>query len=198
MTTNQYLAELRSHLNGLPASEIEDIIRDQQEYIREATQAGRTESDVIQGLGDPKAFAANMKAESKIQQAQLSVGLNTQFQNTARAVLAFLALAPLNFIFILGPFLALCGVILAGWATSLAVFGAAIVLFGAFFFMMVTMPVGFWIHLSTFFFIAGCLGLGLIGILLMITISQGVLNGTLTYLRWNLNIIKSQASMKGA
>lgn len=190
MKTDKYLGDLRFFLAGLPASEIDDIIADQKEHIREAINAGRSEDDVLQGLGDARAFAANLKAESKIQQAQSSSNLQSQFHYTTRAVLAFLALAPLNFIFILGPFLGLCGLMIAGWVLSMSTTAVAILLLFVFLFTLIFLPVGFWVHVSAFFFIAGCIGVGVLGFFIMLTITRFFLKGTLRYLKWNLSMIR--------
>ena len=104
-----YLDSLKTHLRQLPEGDVADILRDQEEYIRDAVGAGRSEEDAIQSLGEPKAFAANLIAELKIQQAIQPGSLQKQMRGTIGAVCAILALAPINLIFVLGPFLALAG-----------------------------------------------------------------------------------------
>jgi uncharacterized membrane protein len=109
------------------------------------------------------------------------------------AVIAILALAPLNLIFVLGPFLALLGIAIAGWAVSFSfLLGAAAVL-GVFFLKLLFLSVGFWAQISFFLFALGCIGAAVLGLLLMLQITRWFVLGTLTYLKWNLQFIKGRS-----
>ena len=193
MKKADYLSELRFHLAGLPPQEVEDILRDQEEYIREAMSAGRSEDDAIRALGDPRAFAANLTAELKIQRAASSPSLQKQVSGTMGAVVAILALAPLNLIFVLGPFLALVGVAVAGWFTAAAFLASSVAMLGIFFFKLVFVSVGFWTHVSALFFTLGSIGVSILGILVMYLLTQWFVRGTLAYLKWNLKFIQARA-----
>ena len=122
MKRDQFILALRRSLIQLPQSEVEDIVRDQNEYISDAIAAGRNEEDVITSLGDPKALANSLQADLKIQRAESASSLNKQISLTFTALIAILALAPLNIIFVLGPFLALIGFLIAGWAVAMGLF----------------------------------------------------------------------------
>ncbi len=197
MTKPEYLAALKAHLSSLPSEEVEDILRDQDEYIRDAVNAGRSEADVIFGLGDPKAFAQSLTAGSvlkqKIENAASSPSLKMKISGTWSAVIAILALAPLNLIFVLGPFLVALALLVGGWASAFGLFLASIAAFGVFFFELIFISVGFWVQFSAFFFLAGCLGLTLLGLFSMYRITIWFVLGTLAYLKWNLKFIQARA-----
>lgn len=193
MTRSEYLNALRAHLSPLPAEEVADILRDQEEYIRDAVSAGRAEGDVIAGLGDPKAFANSLTAGRKIEQASSSPSLKMKISGTWSAVVAILALAPLNLIFVLGPFLVLLAILAGAWAAAAAAFLGSIFTLGLFFVQMLFLPAGFWVHLSTFFFLLGTIGLTLLTLFAMYKITFWFVRGLLAYLKWNLNFIRARA-----
>ena len=193
MTKPDYLNALRTHLSPLPEEEINDILRDQEEYIRDAVSAGRGESDVIQGLGDPKAFAHSLTAGRKIESAEKSKSLTMKISGTWSAAVAILALAPLNLIFVLGPFLILLAMVVGGWASAIGLFIASLGSFLVFFLEMIFISVGFWVQLSTFFFLLGCLGLTVLSLVAMYKLTLWFVLGTLAYLKWNLKFIQARA-----
>lgn len=193
MTKQEYLDALKSHLAPLPQEEINDILRDQEEYIRDAVSAGRAEADVIQGLGDAKAFANSLTAGMKIEKAEQSESLKLKISGTFSAILAILALAPLNLIFVLGPFLGLVGVLCGGWAAAGGFLLAALFSLGAFFVQLIFLPVGFGVQLSAFFFLLGCLGATLLSLYVMYQATLWFTRGTLAYLKWNLKFIQARA-----
>lgn len=192
MTKNEFLKKLKDELKGVSESEITDILRDQEEFIHEALLNGRTEESVITSLGDPKELARNLKAEMKIEKATTETQLTKQVSNTFNAAVAIMVLAPFNLIFVLGPLLGLFGVTLAGWAIAFACFATGIALLIAFFTVLLFIPAGILIHLTTFFTFAGILGLSMLGFLVMILITRFIVKMTLSYLTWNLKFIKTQ------
>ncbi len=193
MTKPDYLNALKAHLSPLPQDEIDDIVRDQDEYIRDAISAGRLEADVITSLGDPKAFAQSLTAGRKIESAQKSSSLPMKISGTWSAVVAILALAPLNLIFVLGPFLVLLAMLVGGWASAFGLFLASIASFFVFFFEMIFISVGGLVQLSAFFFLIGCFGLAILGFFAMYKITLWFVLGVLAYLKWNLKFIQARA-----
>lgn len=193
MTRTQFLDQLRNYLSHLPANEREDIVRDQEEYIRDAMASGRSEADVLASLGDPKAFAANVNAAAKLERAEQSTSLKQQTSSILGVVFALIVLAPLNLIFVLGPFLGVVGILVGGWSVAAAILAATVGVLLAFFLKAIFVSVGFMVHVSTFFFIVGCIGLGILGVIVMTKITEWFLKGTLSYLRWNYNFIRGRA-----
>ena len=192
MKRDQFILALRRSLIQLPQAEVEDVIRDQNEYISDAIAAGRTEDDVIKSLGDPKVLANSLQADLKIQRAESAVSFNKQVSLTFSALIAILALAPLNIIFILGPFLGLLIVLIVGWAMAMGLFATSVAMFAGFFMKLIFMSAGFWTHLSTMLFSLGMIGSALIAFICMYSVTNLVLAWTISYLKWNLNFIKAR------
>ncbi len=188
-TRKEFIEKLRQELSGLPHSEREEIIRDQEEYISDAIQAGRNEAQVISSLGEPKVFAASLNATAKIEKASASATLKQQAGNTFHAVFAVLALAPFNVIFVLGPFITLVCLIGAGWITSCAVTFSSIIAVVAFLIKCIVMPAGVIHFISSLLFLVGVFGLSLLGLFAMYFVSQFFIRVTLKYLQWNLNFV---------
>ena len=208
---SEYLNELAIHLSRLPESERKDILRDQDEFFREAVLSGRTEADVIGSLGEPKQLAKTLIAESRVTASENAfatshpgpggdnenapnasmqpASLPTQISAMLRAFIAIVALAPFNLIFVLGPFLALMGCLFAAWAIGSAGLVAGI---GSIFFVgsnLTGVGASVWAHVSSV-----CLGLSvtmfsLAFLGMMAVVTSWIAQGTVRYLRWNLDLI---------
>jgi uncharacterized membrane protein len=197
MNKQEFLSQLRGALSNLPKNEVDEIMRDQEEYIRDAVQAGRSEADVIQSLGTPATFAAGLAAETKIQLAEESTTLKKQMGNTLGALLAVIAIAPVNILFmciVIGPFLGVCGAIFGGWIAASGILIAAFGLMAALFGKLIFIPAGFWAHLSSMFFAFGGIGVGVLGLIFMVVVTKVFLQLTVSYLKWNLNFIRTRAA----
>lgn len=193
MNKQQFLKELTYHLGkSLPASETSDIARDQEEFIADAMASGRKEEDVVASLGDPKKFASSIIAESKITRAENAGSLNKQVSTTLSAVVAFLALAPLNIFIFLGPFLVIACLILSGWLVSAAFAMSAIAMLGVFFVELIKLDVSTATNVAYISFTIGVFSASLLGGIFMYHISRTFLWGTLGYVRWNYNFMKSK------
>lgn len=193
MNQQEYILQLKVQLSGMPQAEINDIVRDQEELIRDGMSAGRTEAAVLEGLGDPKELARNLKASYRIDQAQDEVKLSRQMSGAIGAVGALLVLAPFNLIFVLGPFCGMMGLLTAGWAVSLAIGGAAVAALVFFLAQAALISAVLSAKLASLFIFLGCIGLSAIFLIGMYHVTRLFLQLTLKYLKWNLNFIKKQA-----
>jgi len=63
MTREGFLARLKEGLRGLPPSARDDIITDYTTHFSDGVEAGRTEAEVAQALGDPGRLARELRAE---------------------------------------------------------------------------------------------------------------------------------------
>lgn len=193
MNKQQFLKELTYHLGkSLPAWETNEIARDQEEFINDAISSGRKEADVIASLGDPKKFATSIIAESKITNAENAGTLNKQVSTTFSALIAFLALAPLNIFVLLCPFLVLLCLLLAGWLMGFSFLAAGFAMIGAFFVQLMSLPVTTATHVAYLSFSVGMITASLLSFIMMYHISRMFLWGTLGYIRWNYNFLKSK------
>lgn len=192
MTKQEFIIQLKVELLGLPQSEIDDIVRDQEEFIREAVSSGRREEDVINSLGSPSELAKNLKAEIKIDRAQTETKLGAKISGVLGAALAVLVLAPFNLIFVLGPLLGLIGILVGGWVAAVVVAAVFVTAIAAFFGLVIWIPASFLTYVSIFFTFVGGAAMGLTAIGVMYFVSILVAQLVLKYLRWNLNFIKSR------
>ena len=197
MTQKEFIFQLRLQLAGLPTAEVDDIIRDQEEFIRDACAAGRTEESVVAALGTPADLARNLKAEIKIENAEEKIfkateekHLSEQMKGVFGAVGAVLVLAPFNLIFVLGPFTALMGVLFGGWVTAVTLALVAIVLIIVFFGYLVFVPGGGVLYIAMLFGFLALLAAGCFMLGLMYMVTQFVVKMILRYLRWNISFIK--------
>ncbi len=197
-----YLTELRSHLASLPETERADIVRDQDEFFREALMSGRTEADVIGSLGDPKALAKTLIAESRLTASETATAttsshgtplkpapLSTQIGATARAFIAILTLAPFNLIFVLGPFIALMACLFAAWVSggALLIAGlASIVMVGT---ELTGLGASPWAQVSSVFLGLGITMCSIAFLGLMILTTSWIAQLSVRYMRWNLDMI---------
>ncbi len=189
MNMNEYLKELAYELRSLTNEERAEILNDQEEYIREACANGRSESEVLASLGSARFFAREILAETKLHRVKETKKIGPLFG----AVIALLALAPLNLIFVLGPFIAVVSIVMSLWLGLLAYGTSVFTLFGFFLFKLAFYSVGILTHLSTFFLIIALLGIGLLGVHFLSWLTKSFVKMTTAYLKWNLNFIRSRS-----
>lgn len=67
-----YLAQLRAALRGLPAAEMDDILRELRSHIAELTSDGADVEATLRSLGDPVDLAKTYRAENHMVQAECS------------------------------------------------------------------------------------------------------------------------------
>ena len=192
MNQNEYIQELRVHLKNLSLQEKEEIIRDQQEYFRDALNSGRKEEEIIAALGSPKTLAENLCANMRVKQISLAKSIGEKVRFTVSAIFAFIALAPINVLAIFGPFLFLSLVSGLGWALAAIVLIVSLGLLAIYFAQLIFFPLGILFQLSTLFFLLGLLGSSVIGFFIMLAFTHLVLRGILAYLNWNLKIIRAR------
>ncbi|MCK4260323.1 MAG: DUF1700 domain-containing protein [Halanaerobiales bacterium] len=103
MKKNDFLKELSQHLLGIPDDEIKDILYDFREYFNAGLQDGRSEEELTDSLGDPKALAKQVKTEYMVKLAKKTPNLRNMFN-------AILATMGLGFFKTIGLFLIIIGV----------------------------------------------------------------------------------------
>lgn len=189
MKQQMFINLLKHQIAALPRTEIDDIIRDQEEFIRDAIASGRDEEAVIAGLGDPRTLGQALVAQFRIEHAQDSRKLIPKIRSTWSAVFAFIALAPLNLFFILVPFSIGMIFLLFFWTMDFAIVSAtfAVLSFYAreFFMMDLETNVRIAIGLST----VGVLSAHVAATTVLGLVSKLFLTRTLDYLKWNLKMM---------
>lgn len=116
MNKEKFLEELKKSLNRLPTKEIAEIVQDFEEHFRFAKEEGKSEEEVAELLGSPQQIAKELTATYHIENA----GNTASTTNLLRAVWAVIGLGFFNLIIVLGPFMALVGMVFAGWSVCLS------------------------------------------------------------------------------
>ena len=57
MNKKDFINKLSSYLAGVPVEERQDVINDFEDHFKEGIAEGRTEEEIAESLGDPKALA---------------------------------------------------------------------------------------------------------------------------------------------
>lgn len=180
LNKEQFLKELNIALKRLPIEERKDILRDYQEHFIIGVEEGNTEERISKSLGPPKQLAKELVAIYHLGKAETTATTG----NILRAMYAVVGLGFLNLVFVLGPFIALTGLIAAGWVVGLAFTLAPLIIIvdeainqGTF-------------ELFALFFSLGLCGLGLFVLLGMRFVSKLAVKGLVRYLKFNINIVK--------
>jgi len=116
MNKSGFLESLRRELSSLPADEVEEILYDYEEHLNIGLEKGKSEKDIIKALGDPGKLGKSYRAISVIEE----VNNNPTPSNMYKALLSVLSLGFFNIVFIVGPYMGLLGVLLAFFASAVA------------------------------------------------------------------------------
>jgi uncharacterized membrane protein len=128
MNRERFLSELKRSLGTMPETERRDILSDYEEHFRMGLAEGKSEEQIAASLGNPRIIGKSFAIDSLLEEPKEGGGVTAA--SVLRAVFASISLTFFNVIVVLGPFLALVGVMIGLWATavSLPLSGIAIVL----------------------------------------------------------------------
>jgi uncharacterized membrane protein len=187
MNKKEFINKLSSYLSGIPTEEKQDVISDFEEHFKEGMAEGRTEEDIAGALGDPRVLANQFKASILVYEAEKTASP----VNITRAVFATLGLGFFNLIFVLGPFVAIACVLIALFASAVALTAAGITVF----FGTIFGPL-FPEYVSTLFnpaaAIFGSIGVTCLGVLFFIGdiyLAKLLYKLFLRYIKFNIRII---------
>jgi uncharacterized membrane protein len=180
MNEKQFLQELKSGLQKLPEAEQEDVLMDFEEHFSIGKEEGKTEEEIARALGSPQQIAKEMKAAYYLDQADNASSVGNIF----RAVWATVGLGFFNLIIVLGPFIALVGIVLAGWIAAVGfMVSLPLVLIQA----IISPELFLWFDV---FISIALLGLGLLLLLGMLYLTRLISNGFVRYLHFNAKLVK--------
>ena len=189
-TKNEYLAELGRKLSRLPESERAEILRDHEEHFTDALAAGKSEAQVIQGLGTPESLAQGYLAGRILEQAEKSTSVGFRLVSVGRILKSLVILAPLNFFVLIGPVFLGGGLLALGWWVSGLV---GTIVFPVSWSAITGSILGAPESLSRLSLLLGG-ATGIFSVLAMVSImallTSGALSLSLRYLRWNLKFIQ--------
>ncbi len=189
-TKKEYLAEMGRKLARLPESERAEILRDHEEHFSDALAAGKSEAQIIEGLGSPESLAQGYLAGRILEQAEKSSSVGFRLVSVGRVLKALVILAPLNFFVLIGPVFFGGGLLGLGWYLS-GVLGKVVLTISS---SVITGSVlGAPEYLSRLSMVLGGLS-GVFAVLALISVmallTSGALSLALRYLRWNLKFIQ--------
>jgi uncharacterized membrane protein len=169
VNSEAFLRSLRAELAGLPPQEIEEIIADYAAHFAEARASGRSEADVVAGLGDPARLARELRAETGLRRFEAHRSLG----NLAAAMLALAGLAAVDIFFLL-PLLLVAAAVTIGIGIGLVAVGmvGAHMIFAAVFFAHHGPIIGVMVRVLVGIGLIGCLVGG--GSLLLLGLGAGV------------------------
>ncbi len=131
-------------------------------------------------LGSPDKIAKELLASYHLEKVEATATTGNMF----RAVWAVIGLGFFNLVIVLGPFIALAGVVLAGWTSSVAFIVSPLLVL-----------INLLLYPETFaffdlFFSMMLSGLGLFIAIGMFFATRGFINGFVRYLQFNVKLVK--------
>ena len=156
MTQDEFLSILHDRLRGLPPAEIEELMDDYASHFAEGMAEGRSEAEIAAALGDPVRLARELRAEAGLRRWESA----RTPANFYAAMLGFLALIAVDFMFLLPLLGALALVTLGLGLAMLGLCIAGIVLTARMFHLDHGLSLGYLAHILSG---VGLLGLGVGG-----------------------------------
>jgi uncharacterized membrane protein len=180
VTKDQFIKQLESSLNKLSSTERRDILQDYQEHFEIGLEEGKTEDQIASSLGSPDQIAKELLASYHLEKADTRATTG----DIIRSVWTAIGLGFFNLMIVLGPIIALAGIIVAGWAA-----GAAFICSPLLVLINNVINPGSFKLFDLFFSIALC-GAGIFGAIIMYFITKVVVKGFLWYVRFNVSLVK--------
>jgi uncharacterized membrane protein len=155
MNQVEFLSQLKRALGGLAEQEKTEILADYEEHFRMAREAGKSDEQISQSLGNPRVLGRSYRVDSLLEEGRAEGKVSA----VVRAIFASLSLGFFNIVVVLAPFIALLAVIVSLWtvAVSLALSGVCVIL------ALIASP-----------FLPGFINLGGVGVPFLIFSSIGV------------------------
>ncbi|WP_456275183.1 HAAS signaling domain-containing protein [Bacillus sp. AK128] len=188
MENNKFLKRLNELLSKIPEQDRKEMLYDFEEHFSIGVANGRSEQEMIDELGDPNIIARDLLAEYRITRAESDQSL----PNITKAVIATISLSFFNLVFILGPVLGIFGVYVGLCATAFILTISPLAIIGSIIFN------GFEdVVFLTFASMVTC-SLGILLSIAMIYVGKFLYRTILTYIRFNVRIIKGEKGVEAA
>lgn len=187
MNKSEFIRTLKESLGNVDEVEKNDILYDYEEHFRIGIENGKTEEDIAAGLGDPRIIAKSYNANSTVEKAVE----NSSGKNVFKALLAAVTLSFFNLVIVLGPFIALVGVLIGLYAASISMALAGLFSIFAIIFMPF-IPFNMTVGINPIAAIFLCIGVACLGTLFFIGncyLTKVFYKLTAKYLKWNMQVI---------
>lgn len=180
MNKRKFLSELDASLKQISSKERQDILQDFEEHFAIGLEEGNTEEEIAAGLGSPQKIAKEMLASYHIEKVENTATTGNVF----RAVWAVIGLGFFNLVIVLGPFIALIGILFSGWIAGISFIASPILVL----LDMIIYPGTF--ELFSLFLSLALAGLGLFIVIGMLSATRVSINGFVRYLKFNTKLVK--------
>ncbi|HLR64048.1 MAG TPA: DUF1700 domain-containing protein [Pseudogracilibacillus sp.] len=180
MLKREFLKRLDEKMRPLPKSEREDIMRDIEEHFYFGLQEGESEEAIVSQLGSPEKMGKELVAAYRMEQ----VAEHRTARHVFQAVWAVVGLSLFNLIIVLGPFLALLGLLIAGWTAGGSFIITPILYSGM---SLIYPPKFIWFE---WFLSLALAGLGILMCLGMYQMTKLTIHAFMRYLHWNYRMVK--------
>ncbi|MGG5741435.1 MULTISPECIES: HAAS signaling domain-containing protein [Bacillus cereus group] len=178
MNKEQFLKQLNTSLVKLSQEERQDILQDYEEYFAIGMEKGKTEQEISASLGNPKQISKELTASYRLDQVEQT----TSAVNVMRATWEVIGLGFFNLVIVLGPFIALVGVVIAGWASAIAFILSPFV-------VLITLVLGNFLFFDLFVALGLC-GIGFFIAMGMYIATSALTKGFIRYLNFNISLVK--------
>lgn len=192
MNKNEYLFELKRHLQNFPQEEVTDILSDYEEHFSVGLSKGKSEEEISKELGNPRDIAKTFKGAYRTYNNDASLtNTYTQTNDTTRKIVVAILLFFFNLIIVLGPYIAIAGILLSLFITGLGLTIGGFVAFIGFPLVIFT-PIASPHILTSISIGIGLIAAGLLVIILAVYLTKLFVQLTLRYAKWNINLINGQ------
>jgi len=185
MNKAQFLTQLKNHLQEIPEKDRNELIEDYVSHFEFGMQDGKSEEDIVRELGSPEELAFDAINEFKrTQEVTPKIAVKAPSSKTPRTIFSIIGLFLLNFV---------CAVIplfLSIWAAWLSLFVA--------FAIGVLSPVAAIIDFSLYSYFSPSKlfaslvmsGISIFAVYGVVYIGKFLARVTMSYIKWNMKIIK--------
>ena len=189
MNRKEFIDKLKIYLQGMPESEIQDILSDYEEHFDIGISKGKSEEEIAKELGDPIDIAKSYKSSYQHTNSNDSniYSYNTSNDGVRKALIIALLVA-FNVIIVLGPYMAIFGITLGMYGVAIGfVFGGIGLLIGV--------PLSFFNFIPNLHIITTrsfSVGLGALGVLIFILamlLIKFIYQITVKYIKWNIELV---------
>ena len=180
MTKQQFLTALEKALHKLPKEEKEEMLQDFEEHFAIGEAEGKSEQEIIAALGSPQQIAKETITANSYDQTSTNMTIG----NMMRAIWAGIGVGFFNLVIVLGPFIAVLGLILSGWILGISLISAPLL----FVVNIIVYPSSF--ELFELFLTIGLCGFGIFTIMGMYEVTKWSAYGCMKYVQFNISLVK--------
>ncbi len=184
MKESEYIRLLEKGLGSLSAVERQELLQDYRDHFREGKKAGKNEEEISRALGDPGKIARAVAAEYRVSSIEERSGKG---RGIGAAIVSIIGLSFFNLVVSLPFFIVLYALVLSLYAVAAAFVASPFILF--FFPYLVNLPFDI-TQLQLLLFSFGLFFIGLAIFFMSGKIWNGVLELTVRFLKWNINVFK--------